>query len=223
MKIIIRFTVIQNFPIYFYSSSWQLLILYPYWKQSNCISYNMLRIQFSVLYMSLHQVFNYTNANRLERKVLTMNSFWTFKTSTTRFEFCILISADEFYFFCLYSPCPITRSTTYNKNIGWTFIAWTKCKRRDPFPCFCLPTHDYSFQLKWTLFIAHCLRFRAGQKMDQKYGNPFETQILLFLLPLHNIVDILCTLFQMLESNICFEVWDDFYPKLAAVAWSANL
>ena len=27
----------------------------------------------------------------------------------------------------------------------------------------------------------------------------------------------------MLESNICFEVWDDFYPKLAAVAWSANL
>ena len=91
MKIIIRFTVIQNFPIYFYSSSWQLLILYPYWKQSNCISYNMLRIQFSVLYMSLHQVFNYTNANRLERKVLTMNSFWTFKTSTTRFEFRIML------------------------------------------------------------------------------------------------------------------------------------
>ena len=112
-----------------------------------------------------------------------MNSFWTFKTSTTRFEFRIMLCRHRqmnFTFFCLYSPCPITRSTTYNNNIGWTFIAWTKCKRRDPFPCFCLPTHDYSFQLKWTLFIAHCLRFRARQKMDQKYGNPFKTQILLF-------------------------------------------
>ena len=181
MKIIIGFTVVQNFPIYFYSSSWQLLILYPYWKQSHCISYNMLKIQFSVLYMSLHQVFNYTNANRLERKVLTMNSFWTFKTSTTRFEFRIMLCRHRqmnFTFFCLYSPCPITRSTTYNNNIGWTFIAWTKCKRRDPFPCFCLPTHDYSFQLKWTLCIAHyidCLRFsraKNGSKIRQSFWNP---------------------------------------------------
>ena len=178
MKILIRFTVIQNFPIYFYSSSWQLLILYPYWKQSNCISYNMLRIQFSVLYMSLHQVFNYTNANRLERKVLTMNSFWTFKTSTTRFEFRIMLCRHRQmnFTFCLYSPCPITRSTTYNNNIGWTFIAWTKCKRRDPFP-WLLSTHAWlQFSIKMNPIYCPLFTFQSraknGSKIRQSFWNP---------------------------------------------------
>lgn len=46
------------------------------------------------------------------------------------------------------------------------FSKASNSKIRDPFQSFCLPTHDYSFQLKSTLFlfVAFCLRFNKGTK-----------------------------------------------------------
>ena len=48
----------------------------------------------------------------------------------------------------------------------YTFSIASISQIRDPFQSFCLPTHDYSFQLKSTLFlfVAFCLRFNEGTK-----------------------------------------------------------
>ena len=59
----------------------------------------------------------------------------------------ISIWADEFYF-AFPILCPKTKVVS-DEHI---FYIATISQIRDPFQCFCLPTHDYSFQLKSTPF-----------------------------------------------------------------------
>ena len=96
--------------------------------------------------------------------------FWTVVVSNIKFWSFKLTVGYSLYgqmnFNCISYSLPKNKMLS-NEHI---FSIASNSKIRDPFQSFCLPTHDYSFQLKTTLFlfVAFCLRFNERHK---KYDN----------------------------------------------------